>query len=167
MGWIKDAHGIKGDSYVQLYAKQADWFDQLDRLYLLKPQASKLSEHLVGYKRPHKEGLVVRFQESKDRNYAETLRKSGVYIPEEWLESHEDEDEFYLGEIEGFKLVDPQGVELGVISGFGTNGVQDLLKIERPGKPEALVPLVEAFLRMIDYDQETVTMELPEGLLDE
>jgi len=167
VGWIKDAHGIRGDNYIQLYAKTADWLEKLDQIFLLKPGAADLSAHKVSFKRPHKEGLVLRFSESKDRNYAETLRKSGVYIPADWLETADDDDEFFLGEVEGFKLLDEAGTELGEITGFSSNGVQDILNIALPDGREGLVPFVEAFIVAIDFDAETVTMDLPPGLLDQ
>lgn len=166
MGWIKSAHGIRGENYVQLYADQADWLDEADRLHLLRPGAKDLTAHKLQKKTPHKEGLIVKFTDSPDRNYAETLAKSGVYIPTEWLVA-EDGDAFFLKQIENFELLDPEKKSLGRISGFSTNGVQDLLIVQRTdGLGEVLVPLVEAFLVTIDFEGKTVTMDLPEGLFD-
>jgi len=93
------------------------------------------------------------------------MRKSGVYIAEELLVAEEG-DQIFLKQIENFTLVDTSGVNLGRIVGFGTNGAQDLLRVERPNGVEALIPFVDAFLVNIDFDKNLVKMDLPQGLLD-
>lgn len=165
VGWIQTAHGIRGEVFVRLYAQKADWLSSLQSFQLLTKNSPSPIGFDVQAARPHKEGLIVTLAGVKDRNRAEELVRSGVYIEDSMLESEAGEP-IFLAQILGFQLIDLQGVVLGEIAGFGSNGPQDLLKVQKPSGGEGLVPFVEAFIRNIDFDKRTVAMELPEGLLD-
>lgn len=165
VGWVKQAHGIRGEIFVQLYAGQADWLSRLNIVSLLLPGQSALKTWDVEQFRPHKEGLILKLKGVNDRNLSETMRKSGCYIPEEWLVASEGEG-FFLAQILNFDVIAPDGARLGKIVGFGSNGPQDLLRLQRENGVEALVPFVEAFIQHIDFDKHQVKMDLPPGLLD-
>lgn len=134
-------------------------------MFLLLPDATELKEFEVEKSKPHKDGLIVKLKGVPSRNEAETLRKSAVFVSEEVLVSEPGEP-IFLGEIEGFTLVSKDDAVLGKITGFSSNGPQDLLKVETP-KGERLVPFIDEFIVDIDFDKECVRMDLPPGLLDE
>lgn len=165
VGWVKQAHGIRGELFVQLYAAKADWLSDLNNIFLLPPNENALKTWEVEVCRPHKDGLILKVKGVSDRNTSETMRKSGVYIPDELLEAEEGEG-IFLKQILNFEVVDRAGVPLGKITGFSSNGVQDLLHLQRAGKPEALVPFIDQFLVNIDFDKSQVKMDLPRGLID-
>jgi 16S rRNA processing protein RimM len=165
VGWISSAHGIRGESFVRLYAGSSDWHTEAKTLSLLLKAADVLKDFTVQKIATHKDGLIVKFAEIRDRNQAEAIAKSGVYISEDLLQSPEGEPVF-LKQIEGFEVVDKVGVSLGRISGFASNGPQDLLRVKTSEGKEALVPLVDAFLVHIDFDKQQVTMDLPPGLFN-
>ena len=114
---------------------------------------------------PHKDGWILKLKGVRDRNHAEALAKSAVYIDETLLEENREGEQIYLKQILEFEVIDPKGVKLGVIRSFSTNGLQDLLVIETVDGREGLIPLVDAFLVHIDFDKKQVTMDLPPGLL--
>jgi 16S rRNA processing protein RimM len=144
-------------------AGRADW--RAERLHLLTPGAEAPRSFEVESARPHKDGLLVRLKGLSTRTEAEALRKAAVYVADEVLRSPPGEP-IFLRQILGFELVDPAGAGLGEISGFSSNGPQDLLEVSRPGRPVALVPFVDAFLIDIDFDKKQVRMDLPPGLLN-
>ncbi len=165
VGWIQSAHGIRGEVFVRLYAGQADWQDAAEGLSVLLKGTTALKNFSVHKMSAHKDGLIVKFDEIRDRNQAEAIAKSGVYVSESLLESGEGEPVF-LKQIDGFAVCEKDGTPLGKITGFGSNGPQDLLKVQTPDGKEALVPLVDAFLVHIDFDKHQVTMDLPPGLFN-
>ena len=164
VGYVKAAHGIRGELYVQLYARQADWLDSLEKIYLLAPAALELKCWTIERARPHKEGLIVLVEGVSDRNVSETMRKSGVYIEEQLLTAPAGET-IFLKQILNFTVCDPQEVPLGTVVGFATNGAQDLLCVQTPEGGEVLIPFVEAFIVKIDFDKRSVKMDLPPGLI--
>ncbi|MGE0527096.1 MAG: ribosome maturation factor RimM [Bdellovibrionales bacterium] len=173
VGWVKSAHGIRGEIFIQLYAGTADWLPGARGLELLCSPASDLRHFELVSASAHKDGLIAQLKSVDSRNASEALRRSLVYVVETLLASPPEEG-IFLRQIEGFELLDSQGQVLGVIIGFASNGPQDLLRIRRDQKgrddkpdkaSESLVPLVDAFLMNIDFDKKQVTMDLPPGLL--
>ncbi len=143
----------------------SEWHEGASDLNLLLKGAEALKPFSIQKISPHKDGLIVKFEQIRDRNQAEALAKSGVYVPLELLQAEEGEPVF-LKQIEGFEVVESSGQKLGQITGFASNGPQDLLEIALADGKTALVPLVDAFLVHIDFDKQQVTMDLPPGLLN-
>ncbi len=166
VGKIKEPHGLKGDLYVLAFAKQADWIDDLEQ-FILSPTDDPTQGQLMTVEKatPFKDGVKLKPKEISNRNQSDLLKGQMFFIPEELFETDEG-DTIYLSEIQGFKVVDEQQVELGVISGFSSNTVQDLLVILKPNGKSAEVPFVEDFIMDLDFDGKKVQMALPEGLMD-
>ena len=164
MGYVKGAHGIRGEVFVGLFAERADWLDAVVELGLVLPRQKEAKTYAIEAIRPHKEGLIAALGGIITRNDSEALRGAHVYIDETALESEPGEP-IFLRQIEGFRLIDANDGEIGTITGFSTNTSQDLLRVTTSGG-DALVPFVEAFLLNIDFDKREVKMDLPPGLLD-
>jgi len=160
---VKDAHGLRGELYVQLHAKSADWLSgEKLKIHLQKLDGTAL-EFEVERAKPFKAGLIVKLAGMNDRTAAEGWRKAQVYVSKDLLVS-EPGERLFLDQLLDFVVLD-NGVEVGRVAGFSTNGAQDLLRVERPGG-EVLVPLVDAFILRIEFEQKRLLMSLPEGLLD-
>ena len=101
----------------------------------------------------------------EDRTAAEKIKGAMFSIPEELLESAEG-DTIYLSEILSFSIVDSQGVALGKITGFSSNVAQDLLVVEKVSGGMAEIPFVDHFIVDIDFENEKIQMNLPEGIWD-
>ncbi|NJL24037.1 MAG: 16S rRNA processing protein RimM [Calothrix sp. SM1_5_4] len=165
VGWIKSAHGIRGEVFIQLFAGQVDWADGAETLSLLPSGAASLSAYSIEKLRPHKEGLIVQLKGVHTRNDSEALCKAQVFIAESLLEADPGEP-IFLHQIDGFEILAKEGRGLGQVVGFSSNGPQDLLVV-RPhgGGPDELVPFVDPFIVHIDFDKKQVTMDLPPGIL--
>lgn len=162
VGWVKDAHGLKGELYIQLFAKKADWLPSLKEFWL--ENESGRTQFTVARAQPHRDGLIVKPNETHDRTEAERLKGRAFLIPEGYIQASEGEN-IFLGQILGFTVFDGER-EVGLVEGFSTNGVQDLLNVRNADKM-FYVPFVEAFIRQIDYEGRRVVMELPPGLESE
>ena len=88
VGKIKDAHGIRGELFVLLFAGEADWLTKMKDLRLVK-ESSELPPQFFSVKsaRFHKNGMIVKTNEIKDRNQAESLKGLVLEIPEAFLVS--------------------------------------------------------------------------------
>ena len=166
VGRVKDAHGIKGELFVVLFAGEAAWLEKLTQIRLVneapEPQLRVLAPKSI---RLHKNGLIAKTEEIRDRNEAESLIGWYFEVPSELLVSEVGES-IYLREIQGFRVITQAKGEVGTIAGFGTNGAQDLLLV-KTAWGEFEIPFVEAYVQKIDYPASTVYMDLPEGLLGE
>ena len=168
VGKVKDAHGIKGELFIVLFAGEAAWLGQLKTLRLIPSENAspeQARELELKSARLHKNGLIAKTQDLADRNGAEALKGWLLEIPEHFLVSSVG-DSIYLREIQNFKVVTKAKGEVGTIDGFSSNGIQDLLVI-KTNWGEFEVPFVEAYVERIAYDEKTIYLDLPEGLLGE
>ncbi len=166
VGKVKDAHGIRGELYVVLFAGEADWLNKFKELRLVvEAGGADVKNYQIKSARVHKAGLIVKTNEIKDRNEAETLKGRLVEIPEAFLISKPGET-IFLREILGFKVSTKARGEIGPVVKFSSNVAQDLLVVDTAhGQFE--IPFVEAFIVKINYEAKTILMDLPEGLLGE
>lgn len=74
-----------------------------------------------------------------------------------------DDDEFYMEDLIGF-AVTADGRK-GTLSDYYDSDANPLFGITLDGE-EILVPAVEEFITHIDFDKRTITMTLPEGLVE-
>jgi 16S rRNA processing protein RimM len=176
VGRVKDAHGIKGEIYITLFAGEAAWLDKLKDVRLVSEaddgqavdgQAAKNELKLLTVKsaRIHKNGLIIKSNEITDRNAAEALKGHFLEIPQDFLKSELGES-LYLSEVKGFRVFTQHKGEVGIIIGFSSNGFQDLLVV-KTAWGDFEIPFVEDFVERIDYENQEMYLVVPEGLLGE
>jgi 16S rRNA processing protein RimM len=167
VGKVKDAHGIRGELFLVLFSGEAEWVDRLEKLRLVPAVGSSEAAKTFTLKsvRAHKNGLIAKTDEIRDRNEAETLKGWLLEIPEEFLVSEPGET-IYLREIQNFNVVTKHKGLVGRIVNFASNGLQDLLVVETSWG-EFEIPLVDEFVERIDYEARQIHMDIPEGLLGE
>jgi 16S rRNA processing protein RimM len=183
VGRVKDAHGLKGEIWVVLFAGLADWLDSLRQTggFLLASDEGVSSEEdlktgvssfSLKAARVHKNGLILQSPDIADRTSAEKLKGKFLIIPDNYLESDEGE-EFYLSEVEGFRVFEGEQL-LGIVTGFSSNVAQDLLVVSlessaRPGVKkgsEIEIPFVEAIVVGVSGEEQKLEVSLPEGLIE-
>lgn len=164
VGKIKEAHGLRGEFYVLIFSGDISWLSELKNFQLQNPQSQESFDFKKIKAKAFKKGFILSVEGIPDRTQAEKFHGFNFLIPNELLVSKPGET-IYLSEIENFKVKDLTGVELGTITGFSSNTVQDLLIVEGPaGRAE--IPFVEAFLKEINFEGQFLVMDLPEGLFD-
>jgi 16S rRNA processing protein RimM len=171
VGRVKDAHGLKGEIYIVISAGEADWIKKLKTVELKHPVTGDVKILTVKSMRGHQtqgnNGILLTSQELSDRNQSELLKGYVMFIPRTLLKSQSGEQP-YLIELLNMQVIDQKRGPIGVVSGFSSNGAQDLLVIrgELNGKAgEWEVPFVEAFVVNIDYISRVMNLDLPEGLI--
>ena len=161
VGRVTSAHGIRGEFYIRLFSKENPWLSGLKTLTLnLHSETLKLD---IIKMRTHKDGFIVLCKQYTDRTEAQKLRGAELVLPENIFTSKAGE-RLYLREVLGFQVFNDQD-RVGVIDGFSSNTVQDLLIIKSQDK-KFQVPFIEEFISRIDFEKKEVHMLLPEGLLE-
>ncbi|USN48245.1 MAG: 16S rRNA processing protein RimM [Pseudobdellovibrionaceae bacterium] len=168
VGWAREAHGLKGEVYLEAFSETCPWAKQLEWVHLRDLNSPVAEAHLVSMRileqRPFKKGMLLKLENINDRTGAESLRGMQWYIPQGLLVSESGEN-LYLHEILGFQLKDLHSQKSGVIFDFSSNGAQDLLVVKTDsGLYE--VPFVDELIDSINFDSRVVNMNLPEGLLE-
>ena len=95
--------------------------------------------------RPHGDGFVARFREVADRDAALQLSGAEIGVPQACLPAPGD-GEFYWRDLIGLRVVDQDGMELGVVGQLMPTGVHDVLVVQGGGGggQEVLIPFVSA-----------------------
>lgn len=99
-----------------------------------------------------------------NRNQAEAMIGKEIYVSSEIFKSN-DQEKPYLTEILQFSVVDNEKGPLGKIVGFSSNGSQDLLIVDFENE-KVEIPFVDAYVTKLDRSEQTIFMNLPEGLLE-
>lgn len=105
--------------------------------------------------------LVARVNGVTDRNGAEALNRTALYVPRARL-GEADADEVFAADLIGLDAVDASGTVLGRIVGVPNYGGGDLVEI-RPaaGGATALLPFTEAFVPVLDIANRRVVVAPP------
>ncbi|MBT8240931.1 MAG: ribosome maturation factor RimM [Acidimicrobiia bacterium] len=148
VGRITKPHGLKGDVLVKFVT---------DRTVERTEPGSELSLAsgrvlVVERASPHQDRWIVHFAGVDTREAAESLHSQLLFAP-----PLKDTDEVFVHEVIGRRLLTPDGIDHGEVVAVIDNPASDLMELESG----LLVPM--AFY--VSHDQQTVTVEVPDGLL--
>lgn len=158
IGKVIDAHGIKGDIYCYVFSGDTSWVTRLKTVYL------KDKSYKVLRAKAFKKGFIATLDGVTDRNCAEELKSLEVWVDSQLFVS-KDGEAFYLIELLNFTVMEKNLGEIGRISAFSSNGIQDLLVVTSEAK-NFEIPFVKDFVIKIDNFEKVIYMHLPEGLLE-
>lgn len=159
IGKIVSAFGIGGQVKVYNYSGFDDRYENLDRII------TDRGDFDIEEVKHQQNMIILKLSGVSDRNGAEALRGSMVYMTEDDL-IELPEDEFYLRDIIGMDVVDAENDEkIGVLEDVLTERPQDVyvVKLDRGG--ETLIPAVQQFIKKIDMEAGTIWVTLIEGMI--
>ena len=104
----------------------------------------------------------MKFERLHSAESVRFLTNCAAYIPREWVD---DEENFTWNYFIGFEATDVTAGPLGEIIDIDDSTINTLFVIEDGGE-ERLVPINEDFIKNIDHENRTITLELPEGLIE-
>lgn len=192
MGRIADAWGIKGWIKVHAYSASADallagseWF--------LQPPVAPFDRGFTAFKgtirvevkeiKPHADTLVALCDASPHRNAAESLKGARIFMSRSQFPQTSDPDEYYWVDLLDLRVVNREGVALGVVRDLMSTGPNSVLVIEytvaapvadvsRAGEPtapvaaskqaERLIPFVAAYVDKVDKAAGVITVDWQE-----
>ena len=160
IGRLGKVHGVKGELSFQF---DDDVFDRVDADYLvLEVDGILVPFFMEEYRFRSDTVALVKFCDIDTQDRARQLTGCDVFFPLS-LVPNDDEDSLSLSFFVGFSLIDAtSGKNLGTIASVDDQTVNILFELE-DGK---LIPVNNDFITDIDKDKRTITMELPEGLLE-
>lgn len=157
LGRIKTAHGIRGEVLVTSFAEAPE--DVAAYGPLLTSDGKRAIELKVVRVTP--KGVVARVKGVADRNAAEALRGTDLYVDRDKLPAPA-EDEFYHADLIGLDAVAPDGKHIGSIVAVDNFGAGDLIEIRLAGsKRTEYVPFADAYVPQIDIAAGKVTIVMP------
>lgn len=152
---IGAAHGIRGEVRVKTFTDDPLAIADYGLLYDGQGKAYEVLEA-----RSAKTVVVVRFKGVNDRNAAEALNGTELFIDRSQLPDDElDEDEFFQTDLIGLEALDADGKSYGVVSALFDFGGGDLIELSLKGKRPMLIPFTEAAVPEIDFEKGTLRVD--------
>lgn len=102
----------------------------------------------------------------EDRNAAEKLRGTKIYLPREKLPEIKDKNTFYHADLVGMAALYPDGKPLGKVLAVANFGAGDLLEIKPPKGASFYLPFTGRTVPNIDLKKKEMTVDPPDGLID-
>jgi 16S rRNA processing protein RimM len=162
VGRLGRPHGIRGEVTVEIRTDEPELrFAPGSSVFLSNGKTIKIESI-----RWHQTVLLVKFEGITDRNDSETLRDNLVEVDVDDLDLPEDEDEYYDRQLLGLKVI-ANGEQIGILEDVLHLPGHDLLSIKLNDGKEMLLPFVEKFVPEINLENGTVTVEPPQGLMEE
>ena len=163
LGKIVKKHSFKGELVVKLDTDEPELYGNMESVFV------DLGGNLVPFfieKSSLSKGTMLRlkFEDVNSEDEAETLVKSGIYLPLDLLPTLEG-NQFYYHEVIGFTVFDSKFGEVGVVMKVNDVAAQPLFEIER-GDKEIFIPLIDDFIKKVDRKKREIHVETPEGLIE-
>jgi 16S rRNA processing protein RimM len=153
---IGAAHGLKGEVSLWSYTEDPSAIAHYGALETEDGSRSFEVTHL----RAAKDRFIARLRGVDDRNAAETLRNTKLYIGRDRLPAT-DKDTFYHADLIGLTAVDEGGAPFGEVIALHDFGAGDIIEIRRADKSTAMFPFTEAVVPKIDIADGRITIVAP------
>lgn len=161
IGKIVNTQGLKGDVRVIPMTDDPKRFNNLKSVEVFFPTFSKT--YNIEKVRLHKQFVILKFENIDDINEAEVLRGGMIKIPEE-MSLPLNEDEYYIRDIYGLKVITVEGEDLGKVKDIIFTGANDVYVVSKEGEKDLLIPAIKQCIINVDTKDKIMTVKLLEGL---
>ena len=152
VGVITAPHGIRGAVKIKPFTARPEGvvaygavYDKAGRAYDIR-----IERHAKGQ-------LICRVDGVNDRNAAENLRNTWLYINRDQLP--EESGYFYQNDLLGVRVEDQDGNAVGICTGFFDFGGGAMLEIERTENLRVLVPFAQKYRVSVDAEVIRLTID--------
>jgi 16S rRNA processing protein RimM len=177
---------VRGEVSVEIRTDEPDRRFAVGARVTAETNAASIVSHelTVLRARSHRDRLVVSFEGVNDRTAAERLRGLLLLADVSDTEVAASTDEFYDWQLVGMRVLN-RGAVIGEVSEVRHSPAQDLLVVQPSATPgpsstpdaatasetavpsgEVLIPFVAAMVTGVDLASQTITTDLPDGLIE-
>ena len=161
VGQFAGAHGVRGHVRLKAFTAVPEDATRYGTV-ATEDGARRFKLELVG---TAKGVLIVRIAGVADRDAAQALSGTRLYIDRARLPEPEDE-EFYHADLIGMAAETPDGAPLGVIRAVDDYGAGDVLELQLLDGRSVMVPFTRAVVPTLDVKARRAVVVLPEGALE-
>ncbi len=166
IGKITRAHGMKGEvKFLPFLIKNPEIIPRISRFYRrtgkdsFEPLIPETIRSAPGG------GFLIKFEGVDGRPESENLQDLELFVEIEELPPRE-EDEYYVFELLGLKVLLPDGSLLGEVKGVMPVGPYELLEVQKPDRKTIYLPMIEDIIEEIDLDKGHIRVSPPPDLLE-
>ncbi len=163
LGAVAGAHGLRGEVRVLAFTAEPESIGDYGDV------ATEDGAHtfsLTVVRRLPRGQILARLAGVTDRNMAEALKGTRLYVPRDHLPSPQ-EGEYYHTDLIGLAVRTTGGDALGTVIAVHNFGGGDMLEIQASDEPSIMVPFTPDVVPHVDVGGGTVTVDPPPGLLED
>ena len=162
VGVIVRPHGLAGEVKVFPTTDEPEKFSSLEKVYI----ETKTGTLTLKVDKAHyfKQFVIVHFEGLDRIEDIEPFVKKDLWIDRENAVGLE-ENEYYIADLLGMKVVTDEGEELGRIKDVMDTGANDVYIVETAGG-EVLLPAIRQCILKVDVHADLMTVHLMDGLLE-
>lgn len=163
LGVIVGAQGIRGEVRIKAFTAEPEDVGAYGPLSD-QPGTRRFSLTVRGMAK----GVVVaKLDGVTDRNAAEALKGTELYVSRASLPAPEDEDTFYHADLIGLRAENPAGEAIGKVTAVFDHGAGDVLDLRLNDGRLVAVPFTKAAVPVVDVAGGRIVVVIPEGLIDD
>ena len=146
---------MRGELKLESFTEPARGILRYQPWTLRGPQGERGLDGVRG--RETAKGIVITLPGVEDRDAAEALRGTEVWVPRGVLPPPKP-GEYYWVDLEGLRVVNVEGVDFGTVSHLFSTGANDVLVAQ--GDRERMIPFLEPqYIRSVDFAAGVVTVD--------
>mgnify|MGYP000274900181 CR=1 FL=1 len=161
VGVITTTHGVRGE--VKVFPT-TDPERFLDLEYVLLDAGREMKKLEIRNVKFFKNLVILKFNGIDNINDIEMYKGRDLWVPRE--EAQElDEDEYYIADLLGMKVLLEDGSEFGTLKNVMETGANDVYIVDRVDGEEILLPAIHDCVLDVDVEKNTMTVHLMKGLV--
>ena len=163
VGTLRRSHGIRGDIVLDVLTDFPERLEPGTLIYVGdKKQPLKITR-----RRPHNEGLILGLEGISNSEQAAKYSAKTSYVPAENRPALP-EGEYYHHQILGLKVVDENGVDLGILTEIIETGANDVYVVTKEDRVvrDVLIPALKHVLLDVNLETRIMKVHLLPGLLE-
>ncbi|MCM1520281.1 MAG: ribosome maturation factor RimM [Lachnoclostridium sp.] len=166
IGTFNKPHGINGE--ISVIVDEPDIDFALLRCIVTEMDGIFVPFFISSVRSRGQASLLIKIDGVDNEKEAALFSRKPVYALKSDVDFIDDDasEGLYASDMTGFMLKDVEKGEIGIISAINDSTENVLFIVERPDGSELYIPVAEELITDIDIPNQTLTMDLPEGLLD-
>lgn len=162
VGAITTTHGVRGEVKVYPTTDEPERFLDLD--YVLLDTGKELRRLDIKNVRFFKNLVILKFDGIDNINDIEKYKGCSLWIPREDAQEL-GENEYYIADLLGMKIVLEDGTEFGTLKNVMETGANDVYIVDSIEHGEVLLPAIRECILDVDLEENIMTVHLMKGLL--
>ena len=161
LGRITKPFGFKGEMVLFLDVDEQEDYAGLDSVFV--EMKNGLVPYFIKSLRFSGNKAIATFEDLTPEE-ASALAGRDMYLPLDLLPKLTG-NQFYFHEVKGFRVVDDERGDIGVIESVIEYPAQPLFQIFN-GDKEILIPVIDEVIERVDREAKTIYISAPNGLID-
>ncbi len=154
LGRVSGLFGVRG--WIKVYSHTSPKENILSHPFWYLYREGEWQEYKLKQGKIHGKGIVAALEGVTDRDQAAALNGAEIAIPRDRLPEIP-ADEYYWCDLEGKRVVNLEGIELGRVDYLFETGANDVMVVK--GDSQRLLPFIAQVIRDVDLDGDLITVD--------